>query len=111
MAKSHHRKDDDVVDLTTVVGESGMAQSDKRALLEGLESKLKNLPEVQGQADAILNSLMRHNKGMGSQNPIIQEQVQEVISMELEQWIKTRLPQIMTDTMKALNPDDDDIPS
>jgi hypothetical protein len=33
-----------------------------------------------------------------------------VISLELEHWMKTRLPMVMEDMMKALNTDDENNP-
>ena len=106
-----------------------MADTDKRALLKALETKFKDLPNV--KAKSIMAELSRlmdialdlpDAKGMSTRSeidstlitsnmsPDMHKQVQEVISLELEHWMKTRLPMVMEDTMKALNTDDENNP-
>jgi len=105
----------------------GMADPDNIALIKVLENTLKELPNIDAKSVmAELARLLEHTADIPETKTLhkasqeddangisakMQKQVQEVISAELEQWMKKRLPKVMQDTIEAINNDDNDNPS
>lgn len=104
-----------------------MADPDNTALIKVLENTLKELPNIEAKSVmAELARLLEHTTDIPETKTLhkasqdddangisanMQKQVQEVISAELEQWMKTRLHKVMQDTIEAINNDDNDNPS
>ena len=126
--------DETIIELEAIVRNASIPNTtdEMTDLLAALEGKLNALPKL--RAKAVMADLMRlmdapvphsdkpsaqatpnRQPSSGSQNGgvnlNIHEQVKKVISVELERWLKTRLPKVMADTIDAYHSEDDDKPS
>jgi hypothetical protein len=125
--------DETIIELEAIVRNASIPNTtDEMAdLLAALEGKLNALPKLRAKAvmaefmrlmDApvphsdkpsaqIPNRQLSSRSQNGGVNLNIHDQVQKVISVELERWLKTRLPKVMADTIEAYHSEDDDKPS